>query len=268
MDAHLRFAVLGDVEPKPDPEYTWLPRAVEVINDEHAHTGLAFVAGVGDVAHNGTPEQYAAATACLSDLDLPFYAIMGNEELNEPISPFLSFARAVNADANVVPDIQYVKPYGGYRFVFASPLIRGRGFTTAQLNWIEAQVRHSTEPVIGIVHAAPQGVLPDGRHMPDRRFDRVAALPALQLVFSGHSHLDVERCQTMDTDEWGTRHVHIPGIERTKVGDGHTPRFAFVEIDETGTVDIRYYNLETDAFESALGHQCSIKPPRRAFADD
>lgn len=50
----LRFAVLGDAEPKPLAEFPGLARAVDHVNALAAAQPMNFVVGVGDIAHKGT----------------------------------------------------------------------------------------------------------------------------------------------------------------------------------------------------------------------
>lgn len=76
----LRFAVLGDAEPKPLPEFPNLARAVQQVNLLAKQQRLDFVLGVGDLPHKGTMIQYRNITPVLQKLTLPFYPIMGNEE--------------------------------------------------------------------------------------------------------------------------------------------------------------------------------------------
>lgn len=58
----LRFAVLGDAEPKPEPQFPHLAAAVADVNRLATQTKLDFVVGVGDIAHKGTLVQYDNAT--------------------------------------------------------------------------------------------------------------------------------------------------------------------------------------------------------------
>ncbi len=259
----VRFAIIGDVEPKPEPTFAWLPRIVETINGRHRENRFDFVAGVGDVARNGTIPQYEGATAALVDLEPPFHTIMGNEELEASEERFFEYATRWNDDPKTVPDVQYVKAYGGYRFVFASPLIRGRSFTDDQLDWFVERLDEAPKtPAIGFVHTAPQDVLPEGRSMIDRRFDRVLEHPSLRVVFHGHSHIDVGEYAMHGTDDWGTDHLHVSGVERTKAGKGHISRFPIVHIHADGTGQFRYYNVERDEFEPDLELELELHEPR------
>ena len=61
----LRFAILGDAEPKPKPEFPNLDAAVQDVNALAADGTLDFVIGVGDIAHKGTLIQYENATPAL-----------------------------------------------------------------------------------------------------------------------------------------------------------------------------------------------------------
>ena len=68
----LRFAILGDAEPKPKAEFPGLAAAVGHVNHLTDTLNLDFVIGVGDIAHKGTELQYDAVTPVLQRLTLPF----------------------------------------------------------------------------------------------------------------------------------------------------------------------------------------------------
>ncbi|WP_218573656.1 hypothetical protein [Pseudomonas sp. OIL-1] len=64
----LRFAILGDAEPKPKAEFPGLAAAVGHVNHLSDTLDLDFVIGVGDIAHKGTELQYEAVTPVLQRL--------------------------------------------------------------------------------------------------------------------------------------------------------------------------------------------------------
>ena len=88
-----------------------LAAALESINAIAAEAGIEFVASIGDIAGDGTVDQYEAATAVLSQLTVPHYAIMGNEE------------------PDTSPAASYMVERHGIAFVFATPDRNGRDFT-------------------------------------------------------------------------------------------------------------------------------------------
>ncbi len=61
----LRFAILGDAEPKPEPEFPNLDAEVQQVNSLAASGRLDFVVGVGDIANKGRLIQYEKATPVL-----------------------------------------------------------------------------------------------------------------------------------------------------------------------------------------------------------
>ena len=252
----VRFAVIGDVEPKPDPVFDNFERCVRAINRLHSAGGAAFTAGIGDLVHAGKMEQYEVATRILRTLKTPFYPIVGNEELCEGAERFLSFAREWNADPGEIPGVSYTKEVGGVRFIFASAMDRGKTFTEAEVEWIMREVeREPARPVIVFTHAPMAGVFPDAgeRTMKNALLDRVVAHERVRAVFSGHVHMDLDSTTTYVCDAHGVHHIHVPGVERTKVGARHTPRFRWVTIDSGGGVLVRTYNVLEEAFEP--GHE-------------
>jgi Icc protein len=157
-----RFALLGDVEPKPDPVFTWFERAIALINRLTAMEKIDFTACVGDIIHAGKLIQYQEATAIIKKLATPFFTIMGNEELNEGRERFMEFAAQWNQNPGAIPDISYVKEFGGIRFVFATAEDRGKTFTEAETLWIEEQFRSAPDiPGMLFIHASIPGIFPD-----------------------------------------------------------------------------------------------------------
>lgn len=69
----LRFAVLGDAEPKPKAEFPGVSAAVDDVNRLAQDGTMDFVVGVGDIAHKGTVLQYENVTPVLQRLTLPLY---------------------------------------------------------------------------------------------------------------------------------------------------------------------------------------------------
>src|SRR6056297_1133215 len=94
----LRFAVLGDAEPKPEPRFPGVDAAVQDVNSIAARGRIDFVVGVGDLAHKGTVVQYENVTPLLQGLSRPFYPIMGNEEHNSTVARFLDYAKRWNPE--------------------------------------------------------------------------------------------------------------------------------------------------------------------------
>lgn len=116
----VRFAVLGDVEPKPDPVFDNFRKAVEAVNRLAENTRLDFTVCIGDLAHQGKEAQYEIVSEILAGLHTPVYAIMGNEELSESAERFLKFSARWNRGSDAIPAISYVKERAGVAFVFAT----------------------------------------------------------------------------------------------------------------------------------------------------
>ncbi|MGI6083672.1 MAG: metallophosphoesterase family protein [Limnochordia bacterium] len=114
------FAVIGDCEPKPNPVFIELDKSVRAINELKDELGIRFTASVGDLAHKGSVEQYEALTACLENLQTPFYAIMGNEELMGGTERFFRYVARWNTNPRTIPAGRYVFQQSGCLLVFAS----------------------------------------------------------------------------------------------------------------------------------------------------
>src|SRR5690606_32743247 len=107
----LRFAVLGDAEPKPKAEFPGVAAAVQDINAMAENSRLGFVVGVGDIAHKGTLLQYENVTPVLQQLSLPFYPIMGNEEHGSTVERFLEYANRWNNGKAMINSPRYIQEY-------------------------------------------------------------------------------------------------------------------------------------------------------------
>jgi len=253
LDA-VRFAVIGDVEPKPDPVFAQLENSVHRINQIHAQSPLDFVAGIGDIPHKGTVEQYENATSVLSALDPPLFAIMGNEEMAGGVERFYQYAAQWR---KVMPDqinLRFVKTCGNLTCIFITASVDGVKFSDDDMDWLEEQItRYAQTAILLFTHAPAKDVynINQNRAIQDERFAVILQHPALRLHFSGHTHIDPDFAPTHVIDSRGLHHVHVPGIERTKVGNKHTPRLRFVELQQNGAVDIQTFNLETQQFDEA-----------------
>jgi 3',5'-cyclic AMP phosphodiesterase CpdA len=262
------FAVIGDCEPKPKPVFTELKKSIRAINELNERMGIRFTASVGDLAHKGSVEQYEALTACLADLWTPFYAIMGNEELMGGRERFFHYCAQWNADPQTIPAGRYLFQKAGCLFVFASAEDDGVTFTEDEIIWLLEQVdKYHDLPVILFTHASPPGIYPDAgrRQMRNDLMTSVLQRPNVCVLFSGHTHFDLATVKSYVTDSYGVHHIHVPGIERTKVGDTHTPRFRIVTIDNGEDVTVRTYNAIIGDFERDLEIRFTLpfRAPRR-----
>lgn len=244
----LRFAVLGDAEPKPLAEFPNMAAAVADVNALAARERIDFVVGVGDIAHDGTLIQYEAATPVLQALSLPFFPIMGNEEFNETEERFLEYANLWNQGKATFTSRRYVQDRGSVVLVYASPDF-SRDFNADGIDWMLEQVRSAhPKPVLLIVHGAQAGAYPENaeKGIAHPRFAEVVAQPNLAAVISGDLHMDMDRVdhskQIADV-----HYLHIPALERTKIPDetSHTPMFRVFTITQDGTVIVDTYRVGT-----------------------
>ena len=245
-DVALRFAVLGDAEPKPLAEFPNMSNAVADVNALATRKRLDFVVGVGDIAHKGTLLQYEAATPVLQALTLPFFPIMGNEEFNETEERFLEFANRWNEGKATLTSRRYVQDRGPVVMIYASPDF-SRDFNDEGIDWMLAQIRAaSPKPVFLIVHGAQTGVYPENaeKGIAHPRFAEVAAQPNLTAVISGDLHMDMDRVEHSKRIG-GVHYLHIPGLERTKIPDEtrHIPMFRVFTVTGSGDVYVDTYRV-------------------------
>jgi hypothetical protein len=242
----LRFAVLGDAEPKPEPEFPGVEGAVAAINSLADRGALDFVVGVGDIAHKAKLVQYENVTPVLRELTVPFYPIMGNEEHHDSAELFLKFANRWNEDRASIESVRYVVDTEPVALVFASP-DHGRDFDQSGVSWmLEELKRLAPKPVFLIVHAAQVGVYPENpdKGVKNPNFLEVIAQPNLTAVISGDLHMDMDR--TEHSKQIGTVHyLHIPALERTKIPDEsrHTPMFRVFSVYRDGAVQVETYQV-------------------------
>lgn len=242
----LRFAVLGDAEPKPEPQFPHLAAAVDDVNALATKTRLDFVVGVGDIAHKGTLVQYENSTPVLQKLSKPFYPIMGNEEHGSTESRFLQFANLWNKGKGEITSTKYVLEFDSVALIFASP-DHGRDFNDQGITWLHDQVKRlQPKPVFLVVHGAQQGVYPENaeKGIAHSGFTAVVAEPNVAAVISGDLHMDMDRVD--HSKKIGHVHyLHIPALERTKIPDetNHTAMYRVFSLSAAGEVSVDTYQV-------------------------
>ena len=259
----LRFAVLGDAEPKPKAEFPGVAAAVQDINAMAEKSRLDFVVGVGDIAHKGTLLQYDNVTPVLQQLSLPFYPIMGNEEHGSTVERFLEYANRWNNGKAMINSPRYIQEYDSVALVYASPDF-GRDFNDDGVAWIQQEIqRLAPKPVLLIVHGAQAGVYPENaeKGIHNANFSAVIEQSNLAAVISGDLHMDMDR--TQHSKQIGHVHyLHIPALERTKIPDEnhHVPMFRVFSIDAGGNVWVETY--QTGKREALARHRYEFTLPR------
>lgn len=244
----LRFAVLGDAEPKPEPQFPHVEAAVRDVNALAAEGRLDFVMGVGDIPHKGTLIQYDNVTPVLQQLDRPFYPIMGNEEHGSTVERFLDYANRWNQGRAEITSPRYVQQYDDVAIIYASPDF-GRDFNDEGIRWIVEQIETlAPKPVLLVVHGAQAGAYPEnpdkGIHNPG--FANVIAQPNLTAVISGDLHMDMDRVD--HSKQIGAVHyLHIPALERTKIPDKtrHDPMIRVFTLNADGEMQVDTYRVGT-----------------------
>ncbi|WP_077529220.1 metallophosphoesterase family protein [Vreelandella utahensis] len=249
-DVALRFAVLGDAEPKPEPEFPNLAAAVDDINDLAEQQRIDFVAGIGDIPHDGTMVQYRNVTPELQRLTLPFYPIMGNEEHTSTEERFLTFATRWNEGDPAIDSTRYVLDTEEVALIFASP-DHGRDFDDEGVDWILTKLEEAApKPALLFVHGAPTGIYPENpdKGITHERFGTVTEQPNLAAVISGDLHMDMDRTNHSKRVD-GVHYLHIPPLERTKIPDEsrHNPMFRVFAVTRDGHVEVTTYQVGLDA---------------------
>ncbi len=259
----LRFAVLGDAEPKPEPEFPNLEAAVKHVNALAADRGMDFVVGVGDIAHKGTLIQYENATQVLRQLTLPFYPIMGNEEYGSTVERFLEFANRWNDGRVEIDSFRYVQDHETVAMVYASPDF-SRQFDDDGITWILEQIQGvAPKPVLLIVHSAQVGAYPENadKGIDNPGFAEVLAQSNLSAVISGDLHMDMDRVN--HSKRIGRVHyLHIPALERTKIPDEtrHDPMFRVFTLNDSGVMQVDTYRVGEREPLAQHGYQFSLSP--------
>jgi 3',5'-cyclic-AMP phosphodiesterase len=242
--SQLRFAVLGDAEPKPEARFPHTEAAVAHINALGERQRIDFVIGVGDIAHKGTVLQYENATPVLQRLVPPFYPIMGNEEHNSSVERFLTYAARWNEGKGEIRSARYVVERPALALVMASP-DDGRDFRDEGIAWLKAEVqRLAPKPVMLVVHGAQVGIYPErtDKGITHPGFADVVALPNVAAVISGDLHMDMDRVVHSKRID-GVHYLHIPALERTKIPDEdrHTPMLRVFTVSAEGEVVVDTY---------------------------
>lgn len=242
----IRFAVLGDAEPKPKPEFPNVEAAVQDVNRLARQQKVDFVLGVGDIAHKGTLLQYDNVTPVLQELSLPLYPIMGNEEHGSTVERFLEYANLWNNGKVEIKSPSYVLEHENVAIVMASPDF-GRDFNDSGIAWMVTQIEAlNPKPVLLVVHGAQVGIYPEraDKGIKHSGFADVIAQPNLAAVISGDLHMDMDRVVHSKQIN-GVHYLHIPALERTKIPDSsrHNPMFRVFNVHPDGTVAVDTYQV-------------------------
>ncbi|WP_273024783.1 metallophosphoesterase [Rheinheimera sp.] len=261
----LRFAVLGDAEPKPAPLFPNLAAAVADINTLTQQHKIDFVAGIGDIAHKGALIQYENVTPLLQQLTMPFYPIMGNEEHGSTVDRFMQYANSWNRGKITLSAPSYVLEFNDVALVFASP-DHGRDFNDSGIAWIMQQITQlQPKPVLLLVHSAQTGVYPENAEKGIRHqgFSNVLALSNLAAVISGDLHMDMDRV-THSKQLDSVHYLHIPALERTKIPDEtrHTAMFRVFSLQSDGLMQVDTYQTGVQQPLARHAYQFSLSAAR------
>lgn len=120
------------------------------------------------------------------------------------------------------------------------------------------------KPAFLFTHAPTRHIFGEtgARTVRNPAFDGVLAERNLVAVFSGHLHLNLDTVPHQVRDHHGVYHIHVPGLERTKIGGEHIPRFRLLTIHAHGQVHVETYNLNLGAFEPQHGVKFALAAQR------
>ncbi len=259
----IRFALIGDAEPKPKAEFPHLAQLVAQLNRLKQLQQLDFVVGVGDIAHKGTEVQYQAATTILATLELPFYPIMGNEEHESSVDRYLQYANQWGNQKNTIKQPSYRISQPTFDLLLVSPDF-GRDLNEHGIRWLQSQLAESSnKPIFLISHAAPKQLFQEGgnKGVSNPAFIEILKNQRIKAVFSGDLHMDMARVN--HSKQVGHVHyLHIPGIERTKVPDPthHVAIFRIVNVHADGKVVVDSYEVGTSTSIAKFAYQFQLTP--------
>jgi len=244
---NILFCVVGDLEPK-SGVYKHFESSVTELNKLDRELELNFVASVGDLVHRGKKDHYKSLDHLIQNLRPKFYPIIGNEEIGGGTELFLRHLNKWNKTRDF-KDVSYTLEFEDFQFIFASAVNNGSNLSSKEINWIKNNLKNN-KPSVLFIHSPINPSFPRSQKgSKSSRFNCLLEQENLILVFSGHSHMDLDTNTTFIKDKFGTNHVHVPGVERTKIGKKHVPRFRFVHINTNGIIEIKSYNLDKKEFE-------------------
>lgn len=258
----MRFAVLGDAEPKPEAKFPNMAAAVSDVNKLADTSRMDFVLGVGDIAHKGTVIQYENSTAVLEQLALPFYPIMGNEEHGSTVERYLQYANRWGKDKQTIEEPSYVIEHDSVALVLASPDF-GRDFEDSGIDWMLTEIKRlQPKPVLLVVHGAQAGAYPENadKGIKHEGFTQVLEQPNVSAIISGDLHMDMERVN--HSKQIGALHyLHIPPLERTKIPDEsrHTPMFRVFTLHADGRMLVQTYQVDVEEPLARHDYQFNIQ---------
>lgn len=194
--AHLSDTHIQAANPNTRSRIDDLARAVDSINALPAPPDI--VLHSGDIAHDATPEDYAAARAQLDRLQAPLYTTIGNRD--DRARYFEAFA----ADGYLDPDFgfaQYAVDLGALYLVAVDtqdPASAMGGFCDARANHLRQLLAVARgKPTLVVAHHPPMPL--PGMRVPELQFrdsaeatvlvDCLASCTELVGVVTGHVHL-------------------------------------------------------------------------------
>jgi len=257
----LDLLLIGDAEPKPDPIFAGLEAAVAYVEARPGAFDLAL--GVGDLVHRGTMEQYLAARPLIRRLPIAFHAIMGNEEHTAGLERFLEQADLWDDSPATVPAARYTIQAEGVPIVLASASVDGRELSDSDIDWILERLDEVQEHIaILVTHGAWAGVfgVEAEKGIRNPRFLEVLAHPSLAVVVSGDLHIDIDS-HTAIAITGNVVHIHVPPLERTKVGTEHTPRLRVLRIGADHILAIERIDLDSGKSSVELTLDLDNLPP-------
>ncbi len=213
---------------------------VDAINQLDPQPDL--VMHTGDVVHNGTTEEYAAAAEILKDLRARFVVIPGNkDERQELMAAFPNCFVLESSDCY----FHFTENADDTRIIFLDTKSEDSNkgtFCDARFAALKAELDNHGGPVVGVLHHPPFQVptIPDPMQFEDKAIaNHLLALfddhHSKATLITGHVHRPF-------TDQYGATDVHIltaGAIDLRKGQDGDlqtVPLYALYQIARDGEV--------------------------------
>jgi len=179
----VRFAVLNDLHHESPECDAWFERLFRAAG---AHKGVAFVAGLGDLANKGNPASIAAVKRLAATAGVPFYPVPGNHDND--------LEETTRIYSEVFPGrLNYTWSEAGWQFV-ALDTTEGKKWDDVRVGaetmaWLKAELPKldARKPTVLLTH------FPLGAGVKMRPLNAETVLVAfvdfnLRGVFSGHHH--------------------------------------------------------------------------------
>lgn len=176
------LAVLGDSE--------GINPTFEQILQELEHSSISILVDVADVTHNGDKQELQAVLDRLHQEPYPTQVVIGNDDLGPSSQPdSTNFEQLVRSPTYASLDIRNA------HLVLLDNADRRVGFSNEELDWLEIDLQHTTQPIVFLFMHRPINVPFTGVIGTDetstseksiQRFLEILATYPVDHIFTGH----------------------------------------------------------------------------------